>query len=339
MTPDELFADVVSYAERPAHRTGTEDDAWTIDWFAGRARADGATVAVEQWELPQWRADWSAELDGQPVPSLPLWYGCVGSYGPSAVTVVATPHEDGFLTVPNRDVDPSPPTRDRATVMVPGRLAGREREVRATVTGARIEVGRSANVLATYGCGLPDAEVLVATPLSGWFSCAAERGSGISVALAVARELAGAGRRVALLGTSGHELMNLGLERWLSRRGPEDLPPLVVHLGANVAARAAGLGPARLSQPRGARSNVADAAPRLVAAGFTASVVGRDPSEWLGEAVHWCTVSRTLLSLVGGSRWFHAPEDLPSTATDPRLLAEVGTALLGDVAALLERTG
>jgi hypothetical protein len=82
--------------------------------------------------------------------------------------------------------------------------------------------------------------VIISTPRSGWFGCAAERGSGLAVWLSLARWFARGDHRVniELLATSGHEYEYLGGEHYLAEAAP---PPantkLWVHVGASAAAR------------------------------------------------------------------------------------------------------
>ena len=82
--------------------------------------------------------------------------------------------------------------------------------------------------------------LVISTPRSGWFGCAAERGSGLAAWLSLARWLAKAnhGVNVELLATSGHEYEYFGGEQYLAHGAP---PPaatkLWVHIGASAAAR------------------------------------------------------------------------------------------------------
>jgi hypothetical protein len=82
--------------------------------------------------------------------------------------------------------------------------------------------------------------VILSTPRSGWFTCAAERGSGLAVWLWLAHWLARAnhGVNIELLATSGHEYEYLGGEQYLEQAAP---PPaatrLWVHIGASAATR------------------------------------------------------------------------------------------------------
>ena len=68
--------------------------------------------------------------------------------------------------------------------------------------------------------------LILSTPRSGWFRCAAERGSGLAVWLSLARWLARGqqGVNIELLATSGHEYEYLGGEHYLAqarrRRSP-----------------------------------------------------------------------------------------------------------------------
>ncbi len=336
----ELLADVVAYGSRPSHRTGTVDDGATIDWFQTILGTDGAKVRVDPWSFPQWTASWSAELDGEPIDSLPLFYETTGSFGPSAIDVVATEHPGGLLTVKNRHALAETVAAKRATIFVPGRFADRMKEVRAQIIDARIVVGNSANVSASYGCKFNDAQVLIATPLSGWFHCASERGTGIAVARYLARILAEQGYRVALLGTSGHELFNIGLEHYLANN--EVNAPVIVHVGASVGARTP---PATIDDPKNAvalsdsvyvTSNQPDRGASLGAIGFKHRTVANDPKLWIGEGTRWCTQNRPLLSVAGMSHWFHTPQDTPENSTHAVLLATVAKALLQDTLQLLE---
>jgi hypothetical protein len=330
----ELFADVEAYAARSSHRTGTTDDAGTVQWFASTLQNDGATVQVDPWTFPQWTADWSAELDGQSIDSLPLFYETVGSFGSNSIDIAPADHPGGSLTVKNRRASAEVPVLSRATLQIPGRYADRAQEVRARIDDARVIEGSSANVLASYGCGFHDAAILIATPLSGWFRCASERGTGISIARFLARSLAQRGYRVLLLGTSGHELFNVGLEHHLATHPISSSVRAIVHVGASVAARSHRV-PEQLSESLYVTSNVEGVGANLGSIGFHQRVAGTNPKEWIGEGTRWCTLDRPLLSVAGMSQWFHTPEDTADRTT-PELLAHVARSLLGDCLLLVD---
>ncbi len=82
--------------------------------------------------------------------------------------------------------------------------------------------------------------LVVSTPRSGWFGCAAERGSGVSAWLNIARwaEKALPNHDLAFICNTGHEYAYLGAAEAIKEIAP---PPSMtdfwLHVGANVAAR------------------------------------------------------------------------------------------------------
>ena len=72
--------------------------------------------------------------------------------------------------------------------------------------------------------------VVVTTPLSGWFGCAGERGTGIAIALELAKRLASS-YPVTVVGATGHELEYYGAKRHLETMAVQ--PAAVVHVGRN----------------------------------------------------------------------------------------------------------
>ncbi len=84
-----------------------------------------------------------------------------------------------------------------------------------------------------------DKWLVVSSPRSGWFSCAAERGPGVAVWLALARYLAKSKIKynLAFISTSGHEFENFGTEILAQADLPKpDKTQLWLHLGAGFAA-------------------------------------------------------------------------------------------------------
>jgi hypothetical protein len=197
-------------------------------------------------------------------------------------------------------------------------------------TGTSDDAATVEHLLGAY----KEAEVLIATPPSGWFRCASERGTGIAVARWLARSLAQRGCRVALLGTSGHELFNIGLERYLATHTISESVKAIVHVGASVAARSH-LQPDLLSESLYVTSNVKGIGAELGSVGFRQRLGGVDRKDWIGEGTRWCTVGLPLLSVAGISHWFHTPEDTADRTT-PELLERVAERLLADCLALLD---
>ena len=364
---DRLYALVEQYAALGDHRTGTSTDERTVDWFAGQLRGLGASVELLPYGFDRYDVTWSVRVDGEEVTSLPLFYegtGTVVTDRPATATVqvvagsrvpeleevrararaedreavvLATDAGTGLLCAVNRAIGPPAGV---PTVCVPGALGARldTAEVEVDVS-AELVPGRSAVVVAALGEGPTGSTVLVTTPLSGWFRCAGERGTGIAVTLEVARRLAEDGP-VLVAGTTGHELMGAGQDHLLAHLPVR--PAGILHVGASAAA---GEGvPLRLATTRWAggwvgaarRDELACHVERLGARPIlpeTAAEAAR-PESWLGEARGWAPLGVPLLSIAGGFPMFHAPEDLPAVATTPALLAHVAGAL-SDAARLL----
>ncbi|HEX3886570.1 MAG TPA: hypothetical protein VHW05_03650 [Phenylobacterium sp.] len=82
--------------------------------------------------------------------------------------------------------------------------------------------------------------LVISTPRSGWFGCAAERGSGLAVWLSLAGWLARThpAVNVELVATSGHEYQYLGGELFLEHEATKpDATAMWLHIGASAACR------------------------------------------------------------------------------------------------------
>ena len=353
-----LYETVHEYAALgPHHRTGTAEDARTLDWFEARLRALGASTERQPWSFDRYDAAWSVTVDGAEVGALPLFYegtGEIDSAGPlvaavgavsagtfpgwativadarsagAAVAVVATRSPSGGLVAPNRS--PAQPGSGLPALLVAGALAERVRTapVRARIA-ARIVGGRTSNVIGRVGLGPDRDRLLLTTPLSGWFRCAGERGTGIAVMLAVAERLAAEGVPLLLNGNSGHELIDLGAHRFAETK---PAARAVFHFGASVAAGERDGDDFRLTEGLTIRAWVPGGGAALATAfaplGKTPVVMAdaerARPEAWVGEARVWCTLDRPLISMAGGFPLFHTPEDVPERATTPALLERV----------------
>ena len=207
------------------------------------------------------------------------------------------------LQVAAEDAEDGIDWSDEATVVVEGR-----REV----VEARNVVGEIA------GADGEAAPVALITPKSGWFTCAAERGGGIAVWLAVAERIAGGERPrrgLRLVASSGHELHHLGLEAYLESLGDGVTEVAAwVHLGASIGAKR---GTARLAASDAELMGLAQSA--LGAAGIEreALAVGRSG---YGEARNIAEVGGRYVSLLGGHPYFHSPMDTFERAVDADLV-------------------
>ena len=74
-----LYETVQEYASIGAHhRTGTAEDARTLDWFEDRIRALGARTERQTWSFDRFDAEGSVSVDGTNVEALPLFYEGTG---------------------------------------------------------------------------------------------------------------------------------------------------------------------------------------------------------------------------------------------------------------------
>ncbi|TDP31960.1 hypothetical protein DFR75_107185 [Nocardia ignorata] len=239
--------------------TAVDDD--TNALFAGESTRLGAGIEYQRFTFDRYVANTQVTIGGAPVESDALCYQSVGTLetdspytaalhatdgdptshdldaaitaaenAGSPAAVIATLNPLGQLVMPNR----YPTVVGRMpVVLVPGRVADdlASKPVHLRFSAGTI-AGSNTNVIATFAADNADAEpLLLATPLSGWFGCAAERATGIAVALAERF----AGRHpVVVVGAPGHEILHhIGLQHYL--RTFDIDPALIVHLGANVA--------------------------------------------------------------------------------------------------------
>lgn len=92
------------------------------------------------------------------------------------------------------------------------------------------------NVYGTIGHG--DKYIVVSTPISGWFTCGGERGSGVAIWLALAKWAATQTTDYTFVFTanSGHEHTFKGAHEFLERNAPPiDKTKLWIHFGAGAA--------------------------------------------------------------------------------------------------------
>ncbi len=222
--------------------------------------------------------------------------------------------------------------------LIPDVLVGAE--VLVEIAAERL-TSTATNVVATLP-GAPDtdpdaAPVAVMTPRSGWFTCAAERGGGIAVWLAVAEALAAAPlrRTVELVASSGHEIHHYGLLAYLHTRPtlagpPPDGAAAWLHLGASIGAKR--------PVPRMTASDdqLLDIAQRAIddagAGPRDAMPVGAPGG---GEAREIHAAGGRYLSLLGGHPLFHSPNDTTDNAVDPDSVARHARAALAITEAML----
>jgi hypothetical protein len=168
--------------------------------------------------------------------------------------------------------------------------------------------------------------LVITTPLTGWFSCAGERGTGVAVLLDVVGHLAGT-VPVTVIGTTGHEIDGAGLRAALDTGSIPDGP--ILHLGASFAAT--GTDGTTLTDRWWCRSSATGSSFERIRRAtkalsrtveYTASGPTAEPGTWIGEAALWCHRVDLMCSIAGTFPRFHTPSDLPAVSTSPALLRD-----------------
>lgn len=162
---------------------------------------------------------------------------------------------------------------------------------------------------------------IVTTPRSGWFTCAAERGSGLAAWLDLARRLPRDTRGVNLefVATSGHEYEYLGGETYLEHRAPKPgATRLWLHIGASAAARDWHDGPVLRPLPSADAQRFLTATPNVIegvrkafkgVSGLEAAYVA-DATTAGGELVNVLKAGYPeMIGEYGAHRWFHTRGD------------------------------
>ena len=256
----------------------------------------------------------------------------------AAALVAAIDGPENFISSP--DVDARAGTC-RLPILMIGKVDGEELRLHAGQTAAVVldaEVGEATapNVLGVLP-GASDDVLVIGTPITGWFAAASERGAGIGVMLTLARALAARGtlpQTVMFLGTSGHEVGFLGLERFL-QANPSLLSHVTayLHLGAAVGVsgdvevldhvvRTSSQAPVRLLT---ASENpiVAGAAwSSALANGVVPLLPAPQGVGTSGEELYMYLAGVPVAAIKSTFLWIHTPRDLPDT-TSPALLDPV----------------
>ena len=213
-------------------------------------------------------------------------------------------------------------------------------DVSLTIDATR-EPGPATNVVATIPGSDPDAApVVLMTPKSGWFGCAAERGGGHAAWLAAAAALAkaprphGHGRPRWLVCSGRHELHHYGLDVYL------DALPLAcseihwwVHLGASIGAKEPR--PALAASDQAVQQLMVDALAQAGAVERTLMPLGAPGG---GEARNVAERGGRFVSILGGHRYFHSPNDTVDLAVDSDSVARHAEAVTQVLRTLLDRS-
>jgi hypothetical protein len=358
-----LYELVEQYAALGAHRAGTPADAATVAWLGDLLAARGLGVGHDPVPFARWVASSSLTVGGAEVPHLPLPYCWTGEVDtddvhaasfdprsggfPDAVdeplaeavhrgcraAVLATEHPQGSLVGINRH-ELAPHAANLPAVLVAGRDAERCRTGPwRLIMRAGLEPATTTNLLAHSG--VPGRPLVLTTPLTGWFTCAGERGTGIAVLVHLVERLAHL--PLLVVATGGHELGFLGAHHALATLDVD--PVAVVHLGASIGVEATGSDGVR--RPAGTRHAMTSfdqtAAGPLADALAPANLPLRcRPDRWIGEGQLWQATGLPVLSISGAGVDFHTPEDVPARVTSPATMATVAGAVAAAAAALVD---
>ncbi len=161
--------------------------------------------------------------------------------------------DTGLLVAANAEMKGAGPEYYQAplpipTVLVPGDSDARLNEAALAGKSASIKItGESKEVTANNVVGVlkgGDKWVIVTTPISGWFKCGGERGTGVALFLGLARWVAMNNHKYSyiFIANSGHEMAYMG-----AHFAPDEYLPAYnitkdnvvcwFHLGASIACR------------------------------------------------------------------------------------------------------
>lgn len=344
-----LYQWVQDYADLGWHRTGTSVDQATVGWLADLVSSLEGQVEYFGYGFPKY----DARVEVEEFHLEALYYSFIGekvlkSYAVEPLTfdehhdaaslqrkidgfateakaqgldglVLATGDDQSGLVAINQE--PGEPGK-LPIALVAGKDYQRLRSKRPAIRfEASINNAKSANLLARFGDASDQrSPIMITTPMSGWFTCAGERGTGLVIAVVIASFIAKS-HPVVLLCPSGHELGYLGAERFVECF--EGKLKAILHIGSCVAVRKSAC--SRMT----ARSNLQPAEHSAVAEQLSGCGIELkrplDPlnrRDWFGEAECWASAGIPMVSVAGTSHDFHTIDDLPERATDKVVLEE-----------------
>jgi hypothetical protein len=300
--------------------------------------ASGKIVALH---LPYDRTAYLADTHKQAIAS-------AAKRNPAAIVLtIDNPGEDIFVYNVAQDDPPWPMpvvvvAANRRALLAQAQADGKPLTISVAGKYGKDVAGR--NVVGKLDRGAQET-IVVSTPMTGWFTCACERGSGIAAFLALARTV-GATQpnvNVVFVATAGHEVGHGGMEIFLHADPPPPEHTLAwIHIGASVAcyefaknADGKWATEKKLELRRLLTSSASTAA--LTDAAFKGQPFNRmvtsdkAPPGELREV--WGAKYPNFLGIAAGHRFFHNPTDSVAV-TGPEILEPVARALAAAVATL-----
>ena len=196
--------------------------------------------------------------------------------------------------------------------------AGSEVRIMSHIERKRVEAFNTIASVRGKEASLPP--LVVMTPRSGWWQCAAERGGGIAVWVEIVAAVAATRppRTVHFVASTGHELGHYGLEYYLRSRQDQIRGARAwIHLGANFTAAIRPKFRVQFSDQE-LRTLSLDALARRGLVPDAETALGERP---IGEARNVADGGR-YLSILGFSGRFHQPSDrFPEAVDVPKAIA------------------
>ncbi len=330
-----LFELASCYSSLGYHRTGSSSQLKTEDWLLETLKEFTDEVEIFNFDYPHFEAATEVLLNGRLISSMALYYEAVGELqdcrnvdlvsvkiGEDEKGVFETIKEkkkqarqkkcDALMVATNCASDSlyafnvNPLLNDSIPVVL---IAGREyknlseQEI-GLCYSASIDHRSAKNIIARFGPDSTQAAIVITTPVSGWFECAGERGTGIALAIALARHLS-KHCAVELVLCSGHELGYLGGFQYTASLS--GTPAAVIHLGSCLATK-----DVRLEAWTNVESCIFNILNNIFRPqNIMLNKVSRSShrSDWVGEAECWSQFNCPMLSIAGYNPVFHTPED------------------------------
>ncbi|MBI1386196.1 MAG: hypothetical protein GC150_14920 [Rhizobiales bacterium] len=361
MNGEQALELVRTYAGMGPHRTGSPGGTAALTWLGGLMAERGARVELASFDYPHFEGTASVVLAGQPIEAMPLWFSATGTFEivkpltgeidahadehvisdaiAALVEQARSSGHDGLILATRCPSEAlcaiNRSTSDRIDWPVALVAGGEANRLRSANPIARFttqsRAATASNLIAHFPGPKGRRPVIVTTPLSGWFHCAGERGTGIAVAAHLA-ELLSREHRVLFLGATGHELGFLGGHQLAAMLTEE--PASVIHIGSCIANLESDL-VSICSASSGTHAAIAATLHELdVEVG--SPDWPRDPACWIGESKCWAERGCPMLSIAGIAPHFHTPGDLPEAVTTPELLQRALTTI-GAAARLIAR--
>lgn len=259
----DLFEFARDYSNFGYHRTGSASQLTTEGWLFAYLQNRADCVEHFHFYYQHFEATCELRLDERLIVSMPLYYEAVGELKDcanveTAVINIGSDEHDVYgsmqllakqagqnkrdaLVVATRCANDSlyalnvqPLLKNSLpVVLVPGREFQNlsEQEINLSYS-ASIEQRCANNIIARFGKPSSQPPIVITTPISGWFECAGERGTGVALAIALAERLSKS-RAVDLVLASAHELGYLGGFEYTTTL--THLPSAVIHLGSCLA--------------------------------------------------------------------------------------------------------